>query len=463
MAKLSNSAGRVTWARLIAPVLRLDFRGETFSTSFCFVASAVIKLCSSVILTRLLYPEAYGIVAMLSSVVFIMEMLSDIGILGLLIRHARKDDAFLNTLWTIRLARGCFNAALLCILAPYIANLYGTPELVIGLRIFALTFVTHALQSMAFLVALREQRARVVNYAELGCSIVTTVFVLVFSWYSRDHYGMVYGVLFSSLLMLVLSYCVAGAQRPRFHYDREAARDLFGFARFVGPSSAVTLLLNQYEKLVFLKLFDLSQLGLYGIATSITSPVEGLISRLSRFVLYPRCAENNRTQRDSSRELYYRQNAKIFLIMLALPACVAGGADVIVRVLFDPRYYGAAFILQALCLRSILSALASPAEDVLVAAGHARVVLVGNCLRLVWLVAASLVGYKFFGFTGFIYGAATDLVPSLVYLWWKQNSSELLVVKFEAARMGFAAVVFGASLGVAVGGQQLFLHMAQRT
>jgi len=447
-------------ARLASPWRRIDFRGETFSTSFCFAVSALVKLCSSVILTRLLYPEAYGIVAMLSSVVFIMEMLSDIGILGLLIRHERKDDAFLDTLWTIRLARGCLNAVLLCLLAPWIAKLYGTPELVNGLRLFALTFVAHALQSMAFLIALREQRARLVNYAELGCSIVTTVFVLVYSWFSRDHYGMVFGVVLNSVLMLVLSYVVTGARVPRFHYDRATAKDLFGFARFVGPSSAITLLLNQYEKLVQLKLFDLQQLGLYGIASSITAPVEGLISRLSRVVLYPRCAENNRTQRESSRELYYRQNVKIFLIMLALPACVAGGAEVIVRVLFDPRYYGAAVILQALCLRSILSALASPAEDVLVAAGHARVVLVGNCLRLVWLVAASLIGYKFFGFVGFIYGAATDLVPALIYLWWKQNASELLVMKFEAARMGFAAAAFGLSLAATLGVRQLFTHGA---
>ena len=63
----------------------INFRGELFSSTFTYGVAALIKLGSSLILTRLLNPEAYGIFAILFSILYMVELLSDVGSSGLLI------------------------------------------------------------------------------------------------------------------------------------------------------------------------------------------------------------------------------------------------------------------------------------------------------------------------------------------------------------------------------------------
>ena len=92
--------------------------------------TAVIKLGSSLILTRLLNPEAYGIFAILFSFLFMIELMSDVGTIGLLIRHPRGSEVrFVHTVWTVRLIRCAFNFCLIFFGAPVIAAVYQTPVL----------------------------------------------------------------------------------------------------------------------------------------------------------------------------------------------------------------------------------------------------------------------------------------------------------------------------------------------
>src|SRR5262249_28725641 len=156
------------------------------------------------------------------------------------------------------------------------------------------------------------------------------------------------------------------------------------------PSSILTLVLSQFDRAAFLRLFDLQLLGLYGLAGNIASPIEGLISKVSQMVLYPRCAHNFRADPHSFARKYYQENVKLFISILAAPAAVGGAARLIVAVLFDPRYAGAAAVLQAFMVRATLLSFASPAEDMLIATGESRIILIGNIFRALWIVGGSL-------------------------------------------------------------------------
>ena len=119
------------------------------------------------------------------------------------------------------------------------------------------------------------------------------------------------------------------------------------------------------------------------------------------------------------------------------------GAELVIAVLYPSRYAQAGAVLQALMLRASLLALASPAEDLLIAAGEWRVTLVGNVFRAIWTICGSLAGYYLFGFMGFTYGAALNGLPPLVYFLWVQNRKGLLHVRFELYKFLFV-------IGVAV-------------
>ncbi len=383
-------------------------------------------------------------VAILVSIVFTIEMVSDIGIVGFLVRDKNGDaPRYINTAWTVRLVRSWINLAILFFAAPAIASLYGVAALTDWLRIFCLWFIFFGLESMSFVLAIRHKRARIVSYSELVCTLLSTAFVIVFSYYSRDEAGMIYGMLLERFLRTLASYLFYRDTKPKLQFDREAARDLFEFSKFVMPSSWLSLVLDQFDKIVFLKLFDLKLLGLYGLAGSIAGPVDSLTSKVSRQVLFARCSANFRKDESSFRNRYYQENLKLFAITLFLPAAVGGAAYAIIELLYDTRYAFAGVILQAFAVRSMLVALSGPAENML-AATHlgSRVVLMANLCRVAWLVPAAYLGYRWAGFDGFLYGVVLKELPPLVYLFWLQYRNDFMIVRFEALKLAFMMSVF---------------------
>jgi O-antigen/teichoic acid export membrane protein len=240
-----------------------------------------------------------------------------------------------------------------------------------------------------------------------------------------------------------MSYGFYRHLRPRFEIDREAATALLGFTKYVTPSSIVGVLSGQFDKVVFLRLFDLHLMGLYGVAASIAAMVDSLTLTVTRRILYARCTQAFRNSPSGVRAAYYGQNIELFALILFLPAAVGGTAYFVITFLFDHRYALAGPILQALMIQSSLLALSASAEVLVVAAGNIRATLVANLLRFVWMASASLAGYGFAGFEGFLYGYVLNPLPALLYNYWMQGKAGLLDVRYELSKVGYALVVFG--------------------
>jgi len=253
----------------------INLKGDLFVTTSSFAGQTAIKLCSSLILTRILSPDSYGIIAILTSLIFVVEMLADLGVTVSLIRHPHGDEPrYLNTAWTIRFCRSVLNFVVVLLGAPLIAKIYGIPTLTTPMRVFSVWFLLIGLESMSFPLALRRKNTRIVVYSELLATAVATVFTIVFSYIYRNFWGMALGALLNRLFMTLLSRHYYRESRPKFQIDREAARELLNYTRFSMPSSILTLALSQFDKVAFLRLFDLNLFGIYALAGNLAGPVE---------------------------------------------------------------------------------------------------------------------------------------------------------------------------------------------
>ena len=434
---------RRPWLRILNP------RAELFASTFSFGATAVIRFGSSLILTRLLSPDAYGIFGILLSFLFMIEMLSDVGALGLLIRHPRGDERrFVHTLWTIRLIRSVFNFALLLLAAPLIASIYHAPVLKDAFRVLSIWFLLNGAESMSFSLAIRRQRARLNNYNELASNVIMTLFVIGMASLLRNHWALIVGALLQRLLLVVASHFYYRDIGVGIAFDREARRDQFQFARYVIPSSILTIVLSQYDKVVLARLFDLTLLGVYSIAANMVGQLTGVMMHNARFVLYARCAAYFRSDLSTAAHRYYTENLRLFAVGALPPAIIAGFAPLMIAVLYDPRYMQAGRILTVLALGAIVSAFQNASENLLVASGKTRVVLGANIIRIASIIPAVVLGYHFFGFDGFLWCTTAATLPPLLYYYWEQQRNRLLEPLRELAGLGVCTVVFLACFGL---------------
>jgi lipopolysaccharide exporter len=427
----------------------INFKSELLSSTFSFGATALIRLVSSLILTRVLSPEAYGVFGILVSIVFVIELVSDVGFVGLLVRHPRGGEVkFVHTIWTTRLIRCVFNFSLMFVAAPVVATIYHLPALANAFRVLSFQFLITGLESMSFIVAQREQRARIGNYAELISGIASSVFVIIIAFHLRNYYAFILGVLFQRALLTIGSHFFYRNIGVGIAFDREAIADQFRFARYVMPSSVLTMILSQYDKLVLLRLFNLTLLGVYGLAQNMIAPISGVIVHNARVVLYARCADYFRTNSATARARYYAENKRLLMLGMILPALAAGFANLIVNFLYDARYAMVGPILMILSLGALVGSFQNASENLLVASGRTHTVLVANVVRLFTVIPATLLGYYFFGFYGFVWCNLVAALLVLAYYYIEQRRFGLLRVMNELKLLGAAVLLFALSLGV---------------
>jgi lipopolysaccharide exporter len=180
----------------------------------------------------------------------------------------------------------------------------------------------------------------------------------------------------------------------------------------------------------------------YTIAGNILGPVVGVIAHNARIILYARCAEYFRCDPTTARERYYRENVRLLMVGVMLPALVGGLGPTLIAVLYDPRYAGAGMILTVIGLGAIIGAFQNASENVLVASGRTHFFLVGNAIRLCLCVPLALFGAYLFGFNGFLWFAQGASLLPLSYNLYKQRSYGLLDLGNETRRLAAALAVF---------------------
>ena len=112
--------------------------------------SQVIRLAGNLVLTRLLFPEAFGLMAIVSVVLVGLEMFSDLGIGASLVqRRERPGRTFVQTAWTLQVFRGVVLWLIASAAAWPLAHFYREPLLAPVLVAASFTLVLVGFKSPA--------------------------------------------------------------------------------------------------------------------------------------------------------------------------------------------------------------------------------------------------------------------------------------------------------------------------
>jgi O-antigen/teichoic acid export membrane protein len=430
--------------------------GGTASIVVTAIATNLLRIVSSVTLTRLLDARAFGIVGIVTSVAIILQLVSDIGVLPFVVRHERGDDRkFLDEIWTLRLIRCTALTLIMVVIAIPVSNFLEKPEFALILAVWSLNFVIDGLSSMAFATAIREQTLWRLTLAELAASVAQLAIAVVLAVLLRSYWALLIAMLVSSVLKAVFSYTFFPSSRRRWSLSRERMREMWAFSRFIAPSSLMTVLILQADKVVLAKLMPLATYGLYAVAATLTAAGPALATSYARRVLYPAYADVVRTSPETLREVYYGKRRFMSLLYMAAMGAVGGGAQLIVAILYDARYLPVADYLQLLCISAALTLVNTAAEEVLIAAGNVRATLFANLTRMIWLVACVIATLASSQTMLLVAGFGLMEVAAMATLWFYLRRLELFnfreeIIGLMAAGMGAAIGLFVARVGFAV-------------
>jgi O-antigen/teichoic acid export membrane protein len=356
-------------------------------------ASVAIRFAANLVITRLLLPEHFGLMALVTVFVMGLELFSDIGIGPNIIQSPRGDDPrFLDTAWTLQAMRGVALWLVACALAWPLSALYGQPQLLWLLPVAGLAAVSSGLQSTKLYTQNRNLSfARIVG-VDLASQVISVLVMIGTAYVWRSVWALVVSLLASSVARTVLTHVVLPGRANRWAWDRESRRALFGFGRWIFLSTALNFLATQSDRLLLGKLVPVGELGLYAIASNLAMMPLQLVQRLGQVVFFPVVAHAMR-QPDHEPSGIRASRGKLLLTLVPMVALGVAIASPVVDLLYRPTYHSVGPLASYLTIGTWLGTVSTSYTVVLLAAARPKFLSVGLAVKaavlvcLVWFVA----------------------------------------------------------------------------
>lgn len=387
----------------------------------------VVRLGSNLVMTRLLAPEMFGVMAIATMVTLILQLVSDVGLRQNIVQSRRGDDpAFLDTAWIVQIVRGSvlWLAALVVAIALHLANLggivpahsvYASPLLPLVIAVSSLSVFIGGFQSTRIAIAYRsfdQKRLAQIALISQGAALVV---MIVMGAMTRSIWALVAGGLVASLATTALSHTWMSGHPNHFRVEKEALRELISYGRWIFISSAVGVFAANGDRLLLGFFVGADVLGFYAIATLIVGSIQNGLNRLFNTVSMPALSEIARNNPSRLREVYYKLRVPGDLLLLFLAGLLFSSGKLVIELLYDSRYAASGGMLEILAL-SLFAVRYGVATQIYLALAKTRHVVVLNVVRFVAIYVLVPPLYYLGGIQAAIWGVALHALATIPFI-----------------------------------------------
>ncbi|HEY8448060.1 MAG TPA: lipopolysaccharide biosynthesis protein [Thermomicrobiales bacterium] len=311
------------------------------------IATQVVSMIQVVFVARLLAPHDFGLMGVAMLAVGIVDLFTEPGLVKAVTQRRGDVLPYLNTVFTVQLARGIITAIGLLLLAPTIANFFDRPGAEDVVRAMAAFVVVRGLANPAMVLFTREMSFRQGSVVALVGLIVALIVTVPLAYVLRSVWALLLGMIASQASMTVASYVVS-SYRPRLEFDRQKLRELTRFGRWITASNISYYALLNGDSILVGKFLGTAPLGLYQFAYRLSNLPATEITRTLAQVCFPAYASIQH-DRARLRETYLQVlRATTLLSLPAATALLVVAPDLIAGVM-GSQWLPALQAFQVLC------------------------------------------------------------------------------------------------------------------
>lgn len=370
-------------------------------TAGAYAASQLLRLGANLILTRLLFPEAFGLMALVSVCLVGLAMFSDVGLGPAIARSPHGDEPeFLDTAWTLQAFRGLMLCLGTVALAWPAAYFYDAPELQGLLPVAGLGMLIGGLFPTRIETATRHLLFGRVTALDLVSQVIGTAAMVALAFAMGSVWALVIGTTIGTLSKLVLMHYGLPGHRNRFRWDAKAGKELIHFGKWIFLSTACGFVLSQGDKAILGAFLPLDALGVYNIGYFLASFPMLLGGAITGRVLIPLYRDHHPSASAANFRKLRRLRLGLQGGIMAMLAIGAVFGPVVVEVLYDSRYAMAQAVVVAVVLVQLPQVIGMTYDQSALAAGDSRTFFVVMAVRAGVQTLAFLIGVSQAGLMG---------------------------------------------------------------
>ncbi|NJY63945.1 lipopolysaccharide biosynthesis protein [Salinimicrobium sp. CDJ15-81-2] len=363
-------------------------RGILWSTVDKF-AGRFGQFIIGIILARLLLPEDFGLIGMLTVFLAFSKSFIDSGMGSGLIQKKDRTDVDFSTVFVFNLVISFSFYFLLFLSAPYIAEFYNRPELVNLTRVLGLIIVINS-----FAVV---QRARLTikidfkTYAKVNVTsvVIGGLFGVLFAYLDYGVWALVIQHLSGAFVTVALLWHF-NKWKPSMEFSRDSFRNLFGFGSKLLVASLYAQAFRNVYDISIGKFYSASQLGYYTRAIGFAELSSGTISSILQQVTFPILAS---LQDDKHRMVSaYRRLIKMssFFIFPSM-TLLALLSEPIIILLLGEKWRPVIVLLQWMCFARVFYPISTMNMNILNASGRSDLFLKIDLSKLPLLIISLII------------------------------------------------------------------------
>ena len=328
-----------------------------------------IGLVNTFILARLLTPEDFGLVAMATLIIGLVEVFGQTGQILALIRHPNPTREHFDTVWTVSIMIGAVITVALWLLAPLSAQFFHEQRAVGIIQILALRAFIGGFENIG-VVAFRKDLQFSKEYSyQVAQRVINFVFTIAIAFWLRSYWALVLGILGGRVITVAISYLIH-PYRPRFCLTKTV--EIWSFSVWMLLVHVAQFLQDKVDEFVVGNMTTPEIMGNYNVAAdAATAPTIELVLPTTRalFPIFSRIAED----RAALAEAYLGVFATTAILVCATATGVMLVAEDFVAVLLGPLWTKAVPLVEWLAMSGAFYSIMQSAITLISASGHGRV------------------------------------------------------------------------------------------
>lgn len=366
-----------------------------------------INLVVQIILARILLPEAFGLIAMIQIFMSIGQTLMDGGMTSSLIRTKDADQIDYSTVFFINLFSSIILYLILFFAAPFIAQFFDQPLLVLIIRVYTISFVIQALVGVQTTRLTKEMNFKLQMYMQIPSSLIGGVCGIVFAYKGFGVWSLVWMQLITTTLFM-LQHWFWTDWRPSFVIDKDKMKYHFNFGYKITLSAILTALYQDLNKIIIGKYFSAAQLGIYNQADTLRRlPVRHLTAALQKvtYPIFSSIQNDNNRLKSGLRDI----TLLVFFVISPIMLYLSFVAEPLFRWVLTEKWLPSVPYFQILTISSILYPVSLYNLNIILAKGRSDLHIKAEIIKKVISFLALFLIIPF-GLMGAAYAGAISMV-----------------------------------------------------
>lgn len=354
------------------------------------ISNQGITFLVGIVLARLLTPEEYGLIGIITIFIAVFNSIVDSGFSNALIRKNDTTDKDYNTVFITNMVFSAVLFVAMFFSAPFIAKFFNQPQLEPLTKVMSSIVIINAFAIIQRTILVKNIDFKTQTKISVISSVTSGVIGIGMAVCDMGVWSLV-GQQISRQLLNTLFLWIFSKWRPKLQFSWNSFRELFGFGWKLLVSALIDTVWREIYQVVIGKFYSAASLGQYTRAHQFSSIFSSNISGVIQRVSYPVLSA---IQDDKERlKQAYRRVIKItMLVTFVLMLGLAAVAKPMILVLIGPNWMEAANFLPILCLSMMMYPLHSLNLNMLQVQGRSDLFLKLEIIKKIVAVGPLLLG-----------------------------------------------------------------------